>query len=342
MAHPWHWQTPEPDDHLFVPVDRLAAAASKRDPDPTWRRTTWGRYVPTSTSTSVEQRILNQAARLGPRQAVTGWAALRLWGAGLFDGCGPDGVTEVPVPLAVGADGQLDQHLGGVISYVRLPAQDVRDLNGFAVATVARAVFDEVRRVGGIRAGVGVIDTAVGAGVTTLPDLARWTAGRAGWKGVKRMRASLPLARAGVRSPRETGLRLTLELDLGILGIVANHVVHHRRPDGTIGRRICEVDLLDLKAGLVCEFDGADHRSAQQQTIDLAHQEELERAGLVVARFTGSDTVTPGMVRRRATSKRATALFLPPDERRWVALPPKPRINTLFRRRLAAARFVDW
>ena len=40
--------------------------------------------------------------RLPAVGAVTGWAACRLHGAAFFDGLAPDGVTPLPVPLAVG------------------------------------------------------------------------------------------------------------------------------------------------------------------------------------------------------------------------------------------------
>ena len=65
-----------------------------------------------------EQRILEQSMRLPAVGAVTGWAACRLHGAAFFDGLAPDGVTPLPVPLAVGP--------GGCIRASRRGAADVR------------------------------------------------------------------------------------------------------------------------------------------------------------------------------------------------------------------------
>ena len=53
-------------------------------------------YVPVPVSPMVEQRIVEHGVRLRSG-AVTGWAALRLWGGGYFDGLDRDGRTPLPV-----------------------------------------------------------------------------------------------------------------------------------------------------------------------------------------------------------------------------------------------------
>ncbi|QWZ08552.1 hypothetical protein KRR39_01370 [Nocardioides panacis] len=60
-----------------------------------WRRSSHGLYVPASADDDLpEQRIVEQAARLPPGGAVTGWAACRLHGAAFFDGLHTDGRTQ--------------------------------------------------------------------------------------------------------------------------------------------------------------------------------------------------------------------------------------------------------
>lgn len=280
-----------------------------------WRRSTRGWYVPEDAPDLVEQRILDQAGRLVTGQAVTGWAALRLYGAGFCDGLASDGRQVLPVPLVIGPRGKTRQSTGARVLHDRLPDHDIQLCCGVPVTTPQRATFDAMRLSPGLWSAVAMLDTAVGAGIVGLGDMEQWIAGRAGWKGVRRARLAIPLGRHGVRSPRETWLRLFAELELGLPRLLVNHVIH-----APGGRRIGEVDLLDATCGLVLEFDGADHRSAEQQAYDLAKQDALQELGLEVARFTGRDLHDRALVRARITARRAEAQRRHPGT--WTAVPP--------------------
>ncbi len=198
-----------------------------------------------------------------------------------------------------------------------------------AFTTVPRATFDAIRLSGDVESAVSVIDSVIGAGLMDLEDFAAWIGGRAGWKGIRLARQALPLAQFGVRSPFETKLRLAAHA-CGIKILLVNHIV-----SGPGTSDPGEVDLLDPEAGMVMEFDGADHRTAQQHRRDLEKEDGARRLGLVLARFTSSDLHRPTVVRDRIMSTRAEAQFAPPEARQWIAEPPAARRNRVFHRRLA-------
>ena len=65
-------------------------------------RSSWGLYVPQPRRRHVvEQRIIEQSARVRSYGAVTAWAALRWHGATFFDGTAEGGRAILPVPLIV-------------------------------------------------------------------------------------------------------------------------------------------------------------------------------------------------------------------------------------------------
>lgn len=301
-------------------------------PGPGWRQTSHGLWVVGPSSNDVEQRIIEQAARLGSAEAVTGWAALRLLGAAQCDGLAADGRTKLPVPLAVGPGGKLRPLDGSVISHTRLPAHDQLWCDGIWVTTVERATFDAMSAASDLVEAVVVLDIVLGAGMLTIDQLARWVQNRRDWKGVRRAREALVWARSGVRSPQETRLRMVVERDLGLPELAVNHVVFDER-----GYRIGEVDLLDIDAGVALEFDGADHRSAEAQTWDLAKQTALEDIDIVTVRFTSADVRRHSVVQQRVDAARARAIFALEQDRRWTVRPPVPYRNARFEQRMTAA-----
>ena len=82
-----------------VPLDPTGRAGPTRGQarGPSWRQTTYGFYVPSGVdSDRPEQRVAEQAMRLPPGGAVTGWAAGLLLGATYLDGLAPDGISRLP------------------------------------------------------------------------------------------------------------------------------------------------------------------------------------------------------------------------------------------------------
>ena len=284
-----------------------------------WRRTSRGFYVPASVPSDVpEQRVLEQSVRLPPTGAVTGWAACRLYGAAFFDGLLPDGRTPMPVPLAVGPGWCLRTDAQVQLAYDRLPAAAVGHRLGVPVVSATRAVFDACRLAHDVRAAVVAVDMAVTARITSIERVASHVAAHRdrGITGIDRVREALLLARERSWSPNETRLRIIWEVDAGLPRPELNCPVIDR--DGTL---LGIADLLDAVAGLVVEFDGADHRDRARHTRDVAKDEAFRSRGLEVTRVTGTDLRHREIVVSRLLAARGRALFQRPGERRWLALP---------------------
>ena len=109
----------------------------------------------------VEQRIVEQGVRLRSG-AVTGWAALRLWGGGYFDGFDRDGAPPLPVQLAGGSD-RLTSDSGVAASRARVHERDVVVRYGVRCLRPEAALFDEMLRTGDLREAVVAADMAAAA-----------------------------------------------------------------------------------------------------------------------------------------------------------------------------------
>lgn len=283
-----------------------------------WRRTGQGFYVPAGVSDDLpEQRIVEAAARLPAEGAVTGWAAGRLLGAGYLDGLAPDGVARLPVPLAIGARARLRRSPGVRLLRNALPDADVITALGVRCATPERAALDAVRLASTLVEQVVVLDMLMLGEVTSLERLRRYAAGHAGLPGVSALNRALDLADENSWSPNETRTRKVWVVDAGLPPPLVNRPIFDRR-----GRLLGYPDLLDEEAGLVCEFDGADHRRAARHSSDVGREAELRRHLLEVTRVTGPDLIVPDRVRSRLLEARSRARWLPEAERPWTATPP--------------------
>ena len=146
---------------------------------------------------------------------------------------------------------------------------------GVPVTIVERAVFDEMRRIGSVPRAVEVIDMAIAAKLTDLERVAEYIAIRPAWTGVPMTRLALPLASADSRSPQETRMRLTWVLNAGLPTPVCNRPVFDLD-----GRLLGIPDLFDPVAGLVGEYDGADHRAEDRRARDAVREERFRDHGL--------------------------------------------------------------
>lgn len=294
-----------------------------------WRRTTHGFYVPRGTPTDVpEQRILEQSLRLPEGGVVTGWAALRLHGARFFDGLGPDGRTELPVPLAVGPGGRIRSGAGVTVSWERLAPDETVVRQGIPVATVERALFDAMRAAEDCRARVVAMDMAAAAGLVSIRRMQAYVEEHRAWRRAAALPGALELASEHSLSPPEVGLRLAWRIDADLPPVLVNCPVHDRG-----GRLLGIADLLDVEAGLAVEFDGAEHRTASRHTRDVAKDEAFRSRRLEVTRVTGRDLRDRELVVRRLHAARARARFESVTERLWVPRPPTHDLDQRLRER---------
>lgn len=304
-----------------VPLDPTGRSGPTRGQarGPSWRQTTYGFYVPSGVdSDRPEQRVAEQAMRLPPGGAVTGWAAGVLLGATYLDGLAPDGVTRLPVPLAIGPRGNIRGDHRVQLLHDVLPADEVIRVHGIPCVIPERAAFDAMRTAASLVEAVVVMDMFALGEVTSLRRTRAYVSSVAPRRrGMPQVRAALDLASEHSWSPSESRMHMVWRLEAGLPPPLLNQPLFDRR-----GRFLCYPDLLDLDAGLVGEYDGADHRGAGRHSKDVGREDLLRRHGLEVFRVTGPDLRSPGRVKERMLQARTRAKWLPQTERSWTTVPP--------------------
>ncbi|CAN5859960.1 hypothetical protein BH20ACT6_BH20ACT6_04070 [soil metagenome] len=264
-----------------------------------------------------EQRILEQSVLLPSGGAVTGWAGCRWWGARFFDGLQADGVTEMPVPLCLGTSLHLRPRYGVQFLRDRLDVSEIAVRDGVACTGVNRALFDAMRLTPNVREAVVAMDMMAAARLTSPARMRAYVRTRPRWDGVRQVRAAIELCSERSRSPNETRMRLIWELDAGLPRPLVNQPVWDRH-----GRLLGVADLLDGEAGVVGEFDGADHRAAARHSQDVDREQGFREQGLEFFRVTGPDIWVRSRVVRRMLSARDRARWPGWRDRTWTTTPP--------------------
>ena len=299
---PWYPRCP-PVFGLTVPT-RVGSTAGPT-PDaargPRWRRTSQGLHVPVVVARTVEQRIIEAAARLPSGGMVTGWAALRLAGAAYFDGSGEDVAVLLPHSSRIRAPGVL-------VTRTRRPLPKPARLYGVPCAPAEHALLQELGRQSDDRECVVMVEMALVARVVDhdrLRDLVAVT---------PRVHARVAQAVVGAtghyRSPKEVHMALVWERDAGHPRALANRAVL-----GRDGSRLAVVDLLDPESGTYGEYDGEAHRSRSRHRRDVDRAEKLRDAGLESFTVVAGDPVDVQVARMRAARRRAA--WLSESQRAW-------------------------
>lgn len=254
--------------------------------------------------------------RLPAGGAVTGWASLRLHGAGLLDGVDRDGVTPLPVPLALGARGRARRSPEVLLSNEPLEPHEIVRRAGVPVTTVERAVFDGMRQAPDEREATVILEMAFAAKLTSLPRVRRYVDAHPGVRKVAQARWAAAMATKYSWSPYETRLRLLWILDAHLPRPVVNCPIHRRG-----GPLVGTVDLLHPTAALVAEFDGEDHRRKSRHVHDVRKEDALRRLHLEVTRVTATDMGNPRLVVERLWAALERAPVETEADRQWEIRP---------------------
>ena len=314
MQRPSHLFAP-PVSGLVVPVPidplGLTGPTKPQSRGPYWRRTSPGRFVPIEVSDEhVEQRILEAVSRAGPSAVVTGWAGLRMWGAGYFDGLARDGVTRLPVPIANNG-GRMQHHDGILASRFTVPPDEILVIQGIPCASVERSLFDEMRRTRYLRAMVVPADMTFAAELTSIRRMRRYRIERRWYRDVRTIDDALDLCDENAWSPREVDYRLVWQCDAGW-----GHPLCNRSVLDLEDRLIGVPDLIDPRRCVVGEFMGGVHRDRDQHESDVVRGAGFRDVGLEVVEAVSADIWEwPRLVRRLHQAERRTASSALP--RRW-------------------------
>lgn len=256
-------------------------------------------------------------------------------GAAFFDGLARDGVTRLPVPVNVGPRGQMRSDDELWVCFQGLSVEERRVRFGIPTVVDERATYDAMRLADGLVEAVVALDMMAAAERVSVRMMWEWAGSR--WTAREPdVPAALRLASELSRSPNETMLRLIWLLLALLPRPLVNCPVYDRE-----GRLLGIADLLDVVAGLVVEYDGAEHRRALRQAKDVAKEERLRRVGLEVTRVTGPDLHDPDLVVARLVSARSRARFEPESDRAWVARPSNPDLHDRIMARRGHEAWLD-
>ena len=245
------------------------------------------------------QRLYDVAELLPGGAAIGGWGAAYLLGARDLDGRGDSGVELEPVPVVLPPPLLVRARQGIVRWRSDLDAEDVVVVDGIPCTAPPRTGFDLARRLP-LRRGVVALDV-LGRQVSVSPAaVLDYRHRHRRWRGVPRVDAAVSLADPRALSTGETRLRLLWVLDAGLPAPEVNPSIR-----GLDGFLLGMGDLLDPEAGMLGEYDGADHRELMAQAVDNAREEWLEDSGLIVVRAGSPDLWVDN--RRRTVLRLQTA-----------------------------------
>jgi hypothetical protein len=84
------------------------------------------------------------------------------------------------------------------------------------------------------------------------------------------------------------------------------------------GRHVGTPDILDVKAGVVGEYDGAVHLTRESRARDLGREDAFRSVGLEYFTMVAGDAANQRALVARMAAARGRALWLDPAVRRWT------------------------
>ncbi|MGH3523295.1 MAG: hypothetical protein ACRDU4_10835, partial [Mycobacterium sp.] len=230
-------------------------------------------YLPDYAVPSFRRR--SEAAWLwsGRRGVLSGLAAAALHGSAWIDDDEPiELIWPNPHPPA-----------GVITRNQRVEDDELTRVAGLPVTTVARTAFDLGRHLPRDQA-IARMDALMHATPFSIEDVLLLAKRHCGARGLRRLRAALPLVDGGAASPRETWLRLLL-IDAGLPVPTTQIPVHQD------WRLVGVLDMGWKQYKVAAEYDGDHHRTDRRQyRKDQRRLRKLEEMGWIVIRVIAGDT----------------------------------------------------
>ncbi|MGE2814732.1 endonuclease domain-containing protein [Mycobacterium heidelbergense] len=177
-----------------------------------------------------------------------------------------------------------NQHapVGVITRNRRVEPDEITRVAGLSVTTLARTAFDLARRLPTNEA-VARLDALMRATPFCIEDVGLLAKRYPRARGLRRLRATLPLVDPGAASPKETWLRLLL-IGAGL------PVPETQIPVNENWRTVGVLDMGWEKYKVAAEYDGDQHRADRRQYVrDQWRLRNLERLGWIVVRVIAED-----------------------------------------------------
>lgn len=232
---------------------------------------------------SLQDRIYGAWLASDRRGIIGGVAASALHGASWVD-------ADIPVELIC----RLRPQSGLVVRKDALTDDEITKVAGIAVTTPARTAFDLGRHLPRGDA-IARLDSLMRAAPFSDEDVLLLAKRYRGARGLKALRARLPLVDGGAASPRETWLRL-LYVDAGLPRPTTQIPIVEGR-----GRLVRMADIGWEEFMVVSEYDGDQHRTDRRQyTKDIRSLRTARRLGWIVDQVIKEDRPADIVERARA------------------------------------------
>ena len=229
-------------------------------------------YVPDWAAPSLRQR--SEAAWLwsGRRGVLAGLAASALHGSNWID-------DDEPVELIW----RNPHSPAGVITRnQRFDSDEITHVARLLVTTPARTAYDLARQLPRVEA-VARLDALMRATPFSVEDVLLLAKRHPGARGLRRLRAAMPLVDGGAASPKESWLRLLL-IDAGFPSPTTQIPVHEN------WHLVGVLDMGWEKYKVAIEYDGDHHRSNRRQYVrDQQRLRKLEAMGWIIIRVIAED-----------------------------------------------------
>jgi hypothetical protein len=230
-------------------------------------------YVPKRYEVTLRDRIEGAWLRSGRQGIIAGVAASALHGASWID-------ADFPIEL-IWNYGRSPS--GSLVHNEVLADDEITTVAGLPVTTRARTAFDLGRHLGRDDA-VARLDALMRAAPFSQEDVLLLAKRYGGARGVKRLRAALPLVDGGAASPRETRLRL-LYIDAGLPRPTTQIPIVEGR-----GRLVRMLDMGWEEYMVGSEYDGDQHQTDRRRYVkDVKVMRKLRALGWIVEQVIKED-----------------------------------------------------
>lgn len=303
---------------------------------PGWRRSSQGLYVPADVPLTPAQRVV-EAGVLVPRAgAVTGWGALTWRTGGWFTGTRPDG-SLVEVDLAVPAH-RIRSRPGFHVTGDRFFPYEATNVDGIWVALAVVAAFFEMRYAASVRQAAAVLAMAAYDDLVSVAEMEEHALAHPAYTGVPQCRDALPLVSENCWSPQEQRMLSVWELDAALPRPLVNQPLFDLR-----GHHIGTPDLVDVRAGVLGQYDGGLHLVGDAPERDATRDSVYARHGLETVTARAGDLGGGFVAALRSAYARAARR--PQADRTWTADLPSwwvPTFTVEQRRALCAEDRERW
>ncbi|ETW22677.1 hypothetical protein [Mycobacterium gastri] len=258
---------------VFIGSEAVSSRKVTRHELQRWYRPVYpGVYAPRRHNLSLRDRTIGAWLWSGRRAVISGIAASALHGAQWID-------DDVAIELAWS---NTRPPRGLVVRDEVLADDEVTRVVGLPVTTLARTAYDLGRHLPRGQA-VARLDALMRATPFSTEDVFLLAKRYAGARGVRRLRAVLPLIDAGAASPKETWLRLLL-IDAGF------PLPSTQIPVQRDWRLIAMLDMGWEKYQVAAEYDGDQHRTDRRRYAhDQRRLRTLAQLGWLIIRVIAED-----------------------------------------------------